>query len=308
MMSADGPRPDVLTDDPDAIGRLWYVAPKPTGEKKGWLVYSREMVLQVLQGCYGHADHVRHTAGWLCIAALVQAAMAALQLLVMAIGVVPVLRWFVGVAAQYSGRNPLGFFLRSCYWKVYLKRLGQDTLFDQGADIWGAERVEIGHDCFLGANVRLSCGQTGGEGQGSITLGDYTFIGPGSLLSGGGTIRIGDFVAISAAVHLYSATNTMLHPRHRGQLPSMAHCAPPDRQGVVSGTLEVGDYAMVGVHSVVLPGVSLGRGAIVHPFTEVQRSFPAFANVVGPGRARQNGWRRPPELDQRREPDARERQ
>lgn len=70
---------------------------------------------------------------------------------------------------------------------------------------------------------------------------------------------------------------------------------PLDRDWV-----EVGDYAFfMGLDSVLLTGVTLGRGAVVHPYTEVSRSFPGFANVVGPGKASQRGWRRPARLDPR---------
>jgi acetyltransferase-like isoleucine patch superfamily enzyme len=101
-------------------------------------------------------------------------------------------------------------------------------------------------------------------------------------------------------VHVYSATNTLIHPQHPGQTTSLSHVSPEEFQHIAEAPVEIADYVVVGFSSLVLPGVSLGQAAVVHPYAIVSKSFPAFANITGPGRARQNGWRRPPKLDPRR--------
>jgi acetyltransferase-like isoleucine patch superfamily enzyme len=207
---------------------------------------------------------------------------------------VPVVSWVVARAAQYAGRNAFGFALRSCYWKAKLKHLGQDTLIEQGVEIHGAERIEIGHHSFLGTNVRLSAGAGSPDRPGSISIGDYTFVGPNSMISGSGTALIGDFVAISASVYVYTATNVHADPNCPDVLLSMSHSAPFDRQHAITGTVSIEDYVTVCPFVVILPNVNLGCGAIVQSFCHVVRSFPEFANIVGPGKARQNGVRRSP--------------
>jgi galactoside O-acetyltransferase len=190
--------------------------------------------------------------------------------------------------------------MRGSYWKTKLKKLGQDTLIDQGVSIWGANKIEIGAHCIIGYMVQISCGG-GQNAQSKIFIGDYCFIGPSSFIGGCDTIIMNDYSSLSAGVRVYSASNLPTHPKHPGQLMSMAHAAPADQQYEIRGKVEIGTYAFVGINSIILPQVTLGRGSIVHPYTEVTKSFPSFANIMGPGKARQIGWRRPLRLDPRRE-------
>ena len=112
-------------------------------------------------------------------------------------------------------------------------------------------------------------------------------------------MTIGDFVSVQGLVHIYSATTTALHPRHPGQLLSLSHMPPPDMQNIAEGPVTIDDYASVGFASLILPKTTIGLGAIVHPYSQVSGRFEPFANIVGPGRARQNGWRRAPRRDPR---------
>jgi len=299
MNQSGAPTPNLLTSDPEEIARLWYVAPKPQFRGEGWLVFTEEYVLAALQGRRFGSDAVSQTTGWRIVGALGVTAMAIAQLVLMLLAKIPVVSWCFDTVAQNFGRNYCGFFLRSCYWKAKLKKLGQCTLFDQGVSIWGPDRIEIGHDCFLGTDVRLSAGKN--ESEGSISIGDYTCLSNGSSITGSGQVTVGDFVAIMASTHVYSSTSALVDLNRPGQLMSLAHSAPRDRHTQVTGPVVIGDYAVIGANSVVLPNVQIGRGAVIHPFTEIARSFPAFANVTGPGRGKQNGWRRPSRLDPRLE-------
>lgn len=278
----------------DEIARAWRVLPKPEAHKQGWLVYTSDVILAMLQGKLNDRCSVQRTFKWNVIAVVLRSCLGMIQAIVFVCARIPIVAWVLSPIAQYAGRDPIGFALRSCYWKARLRSLGQDTLIDQGVEIYGAERVEVGHDCFLSTNVRISAGaRVADQDGGEIAIGDYSFVGPSSLLSGGGRIRVGDFVAISSDVCIYSATNAHSDPHQPDQLTSMSHCAPRDRQYVVKGAVEIQDYVTVCPHTVVLPNITLGTGAIVHSFCQVSKSFPPFSNIVGPGRAKQNGWRRP---------------
>ena len=108
-----------------------------------------------------------------------------------------------------------------------------------------------------------------------------------------GTVSIGDFVAISANAHLYSATNMIEYPPDPGQLISMSHMAPPDRKHIMARPIEIEAYAFIGMQASIMPGVRIGRGAVIHANTELWRSVPPFANIGGVPRGHQIGWRRP---------------
>ncbi|MCK4782946.1 MAG: hypothetical protein KAV87_04285 [Desulfobacteraceae bacterium] len=125
------------------------------------------------------------------------------------------------------------------------------------------------------------------------------FIGPHCHIVGRAGVEIRSFAALSAHVHIYSATNLPYHPDRLGELMSMTHTVPFSQQSATEARVTVSEYVTIGFNSIILPGVSVGVGAIVHAFAEVHKSFPDFAIISGQGRARQQGWRRPGALDPR---------
>ncbi len=290
---------DPLCTDPDQIERMWYVPPE-TPIQSGWMLFSETLVLSQLQGCFDQPDKVKFTPGWRTIAWGIRAIMAVGQALIMLFCMIPILSWFMYMLSRNMPRNIAGFFVRGCYWKAKLRHLGVDTFIDQGVEFTRAHTVEIGNRCHIDRNVLF----TVGNDDGYIRVGDYTFIGPWCHIAGRGGVEIGRCVGLSARVHIYSVSNLPFHAERLGELVSMSHSVPVDFQNTVEGKVEIGDYVVIGMGSLVLPGASLGRGAIVHPYAELRTSFDKFAIVSGHGRAKRIGWRRPLRLDPRLQPES----
>src|SRR5690606_28453012 len=57
--------------------------------------------------------------------------------------------------------------------------------------------------------------------------------------------------------------------------------------------IRIQPYAMIGMSARLMPGVTIGRGSIVHAECEVTTDVPPFANFGGLPRGRQIGWRMP---------------
>ncbi len=292
-------KPRTPAEESAEIARMWYVPPKPP-IPAGWLVFSEDFILRALRGDVAHTQSQPTSPGWRIAVFFVQIAMGTGQAVIMLLSSIPILSLFMEMLAVYFTRGAIGSFVRSCFWKTKLKKLGQDTLIDRGVEIWGAANIEIGACCHLDTYVRLAAGEAGYGQKGSIVIGDYTHIGPRCHLAGRGGLTIRDFVALEAGVHVYSATNMMVHRHEPGMLVSLSHMVPDKHQSVFESPVIIDDYVIIGFNCLVLPGARLGKGVIVHPNSIVSKPYEAFANVVGPGRARQNGWRRPPKLDPRR--------
>lgn len=288
-------RRPTVSPEAKAVAECWYVPPPPTF-KSGWLVYSLDFVLATLQGCVAEPHLVRRTWYWLIAGVIVRIGMAVGQALIMLLSWIPILSWFTEILARTFTRNAAGFFLRSSFWKARLKHLGADTIIDQGVEIWGAANVSIGSNCHIDTNVRLAAGERRHRQHGSIIIGNCVHLGPSVHIAGRGGVTIGDFVGMSANVHLYSATNTIEHPTDPGQLISMSHVAPRTHQHIIEKPIVIQEYAFVGMFTRIFPGVRIGRGAIVHANSELTRDVPAFANFGGGTRGRQIGWRKPRRL------------
>jgi len=274
------------------VARSWYIPEKPP-VRPDWIVYSLDFVLATLQGQITEPQNVRRTVPWLIAGTVVRAIMAVVQVVVILFAHIPVASWVLEMLARTFTRNGAGFFLRSCYWKARLKRLGTDTIIDQGVEIWGPANVSIGSNCHIDTNVRLAAGERRHKQRGSIEIGDFVHLGPGVHIAGRGGVRIGDYVGISSNAHLYSATGTIERPADPGQLVGMSHMAPRDHQHTIEKPIVIEPYSFIGMMTRILPGVRIGFGAVVHANCELTRDVPAFANIGGVARGRQIGWRRP---------------
>jgi len=275
-----------------AIERLWYIPPVRQSDR-GWLVYTLNFVLATLQGRVTEPFRTKRTAGWLLIGTIVRASMAIAQVIIMALAWIPLVSSFLETVARVYSRSATGFFLRACYWKAKLKHLGQDTIIDQYVDIWGAGAISIGSHCHIDTSVRLAAGERRHGQHGSIEIGDFVHLGPGVHIAGRGGVRIGNSVGIMANAHIYSATGVIEHPDDPGRLMTMSHMAPPEQQHAIEAPIRIDDHVLLGMMTRVMPGVHIGRGAIIHGLAELTNDVPPFANIGAVPRGRQIGWRKP---------------
>lgn len=280
------------------VARPWYVPPDPP-IRLGWIVFSEEFTLRVLQRRREKSQPPQQTAGWRILVALIRGTIAIVQAVVMLLAVLPFVNQLFEPVVTYWPRGAIGFLLRASFWKARLRHLGCDTLIDRGVEIWGGRNISIGAAVHVDTSVRLAAGESGYGQVGELTIGDFTHVGPKSHIAGRGRVSIGRYVSIHAGVHIYSASNALIDLREPGMLLSASHMAPPDRQQTDEAPVQIDDYCLIGYAALITPGVHLGRGCVVHPFTHVASSFPEFANIVGPGRARQNGSRQPLRVDPR---------
>jgi acetyltransferase-like isoleucine patch superfamily enzyme len=99
----------------------------------------------------------------------------------------------------------------------------------------------------------------------SIEIGENTVINNNVVLDGRGTLLIGNNVNISPYVKIYSAEHDV-----NGSLFDY-----------VEAEVKIEDYAWVSTASIVLPGVTIGRGAVVASGAVVTKDVDPFAIVGG---------------------------
>ena len=102
-------------------------------------------------------------------------------------------------------------------------------------------------------------------GFGGITIGTGCCINKYASLDGRGGLVLGNNVSVSAYVKLLTAGHD-----------------PDDRSFVqLTRPIEVGDYAWIGTAALVLPGVRIGRGAVVAAGSVVTKDVGDFHIVAG---------------------------
>ncbi len=145
-----------------------------------------------------------------------------------------------------------------------------------GSAIWGLTNVRsgavLGADCIVGRGVYI---------EDDVIIGDRVKVQTNSLLFK--PARIGNDVFIGPAVVL---TNDR-YPRSSTPDGQLKRNADWEAEGVV-----IEDGAAIGARSVILPGVRIGRYAMVAAGSVVTRDVGDFALVVG-SPAKRVGWAGP---------------
>ncbi len=148
-----------------------------------------------------------------------------------------------------------------------LARCGENVVIEADARIFHPEHVELGDGVYV-AHYAVLHGYH--RAAGGLRVGAGSFVGQHTLLHGAGGLDIGRQVGIGAGVRILTST----------------HDDPGRDRPLIAGPLRfasvrVGDGCDLGVNSVVLPGVTLGRGVQVAAGAVVSRDVPDFAVAVG---------------------------
>lgn len=103
----------------------------------------------------------------------------------------------------------------------------------------------------------------------NITIGEDTVIGDHAFLDGRSSVRIGNHVDIASQVLIYNSE----------------HDINSEDFHAIEESVEIDDYVFVGPRAIILPGVKIGKGAIVAAGAVVTKDVPNFAVVGGvPGK------------------------
>ena len=126
------------------------------------------------------------------------------------------------------------------------------------------ETFEIGNGVFIGEQSMIQ-----GRIDGTCTIGDHAWLGPQSYFDARHLI-IEEYVGWGPGAKVLGST----------------HTGVPVDVPVIQTELEIkpvriGAWADIGVNAVILPGVTVGRGAIVGAGAVVTEDVPPFAIVAG---------------------------
>jgi acetyltransferase-like isoleucine patch superfamily enzyme len=112
-----------------------------------------------------------------------------------------------------------------------------------------------------GSSIHLNCFITGKN----IEIAENSVINRKCFLDGRGKLFIGNFASISPEVHLITGDHDYNSPDFEFR----------------SKDIYVGDYAWIGSRATILPGVKIGKGAVVCAGAVVTRDVQEFAVVAG---------------------------
>jgi acetyltransferase-like isoleucine patch superfamily enzyme len=142
---------------------------------------------------------------------------------------------------------------------------------EEGVQIKGAERITMGKGCQVQFGTVLhGGGLEWSDRRGYIRLGDRVFIGPHCTLFGAGGIEIHDDALISPHVVITSHQHTF------DRLDALIR-----EQSSQFAPVVVEADVWIGAGAILLPGITVGRGAVIGAGAVVTKDVPAGAIVVG---------------------------
>ena len=189
----------------------------------------------------------------------------------------------------------IGDKLRYRFWRSRLKYLGKNVKIDVGVYFQNPQFISIDDNCWIDRGVSLYAGEDKSSRprrliandnfpfeKGMIYIGKKVHIAPYTIISGIGGVYISDECGIAAGTKIYSFSN---HFRS-DEFPSnrkfcFALFVDHSRQYMIEGPVFLGKNVGIGVNSVILPGVSIGKDSFITINSVVMSSFPENSLISG---------------------------
>ena len=163
-----------------------------------------------------------------------------------------------------DGEGYVDVTMRRAIWRAAARAVGHGLVVGPGVAFKHLDRFEFGSRVFIGAQAYLQ-----GRFDGTCVIGDQVWIGPQAYLDARDLV-LEDYVGWGPGAKVLGSVHTGL----------------PVDVPIVQTDLEIKPvrieaWADIGMNAVVLPGVTVGRGAIVGAGAVVTKDVPPFAVVAG---------------------------
>ena len=145
------------------------------------------------------------------------------------------------------------------------RELGPDCVFETGVLVFHPENISLGRNVYLGHYAILK-----GYYKGQMRIGDESWIGQQCFFHAAGDLTIGARVGVGPGVKILTSE----HQESGRETPVLF-------SPVAMAPVVIEDDADIGLGAILLPGVTIGRGAVIGAGAVVTRDVPAYAVVAG---------------------------
>ena len=215
-------------------------------------------------------------------------------------GFAPILSTILSNLAEWSVTNvpgALGRAMRYRYYRRRLKSIGKGVKFDVGVRILNPGHVSIGDNTWIDNYVVILAGPPKvGDGPilykdnpdfdlrpGEVHIGSNVPIANFVVIQGHGGVKIGDNSGVASGSMIYTVSHHYSNLVDRTDRRKYKYTPMVDRreQSLICAPVVMGQDTGMGLHSILLPGVTIGTGSFVGAASLVTRSLPV--NVMAAG-------------------------
>jgi len=163
-----------------------------------------------------------------------------------------------------NGDGELDSLMRRAIWRAIARSFGNSVRIGSGAGFTHLETFEIGDGVFIGPQAYIQ-----GRFDGVTRIGNHVWIGPQAYFDARHLI-LEDYVGWGPGAKVLGSSHTGF-PIDQPTIETDLEIRP----------VRVEAWADIGTGSILLPGVTVGKGGIVGAGAVVTRDVPAFAIVAG---------------------------
>jgi len=154
--------------------------------------------------------------------------------------------------------------MRRCIWRAVAKQFGSGIQIGEDVRFKHLETFELGNNVFIGASTYIQ-----GRLDGCCVIGNHVWIGPQSYFDARHLV-IEDYVGWGPGAKVLGSMHT-----------GLPIDIPIIKTDLVIKPVKIEAWADIGVGSIILPGVTVGKGSIVGAGAVVTEDVAPFSIVAG---------------------------
>jgi galactoside O-acetyltransferase len=149
--------------------------------------------------------------------------------------------------------GPIGMKLREFYYRMRFAEMGKNVIIGSGVEVTQPKRITVSDYVFIDKAVHLDAM------AGSIHIGRRVHIAPYAFIHGvGAGVHLGDYVGVGAFARIYSHSEAPIDGKRMS-----GPMIPESMKGMITAPVVVHKDGLIGTGAVVLPGVTVGEGAVI---------------------------------------------
>jgi acetyltransferase-like isoleucine patch superfamily enzyme len=151
--------------------------------------------------------------------------------------------------------------------RQHLRSCGKGVRIYKGSRLVPPHHISIGDFSQIDEGVCIFAGE-------GVQIGRHVHFALGSAITGGGACIVHDFVGIGAGTRIITGTELL-----EGGLTNPT--VPPHLRAVSRGRVELRAHALIFTNVVILPGITIGEGAVVSAGSIVHHDLKPWAIYGG---------------------------